>query len=1091
MQTVQPHPLFGRLRSLIGIEPGEEARVGKLTALYTILVLGVAFVETIAFTLFLREFGSQNLPYAYVATAVLAPLAAFSFLQLGRRVSFHRLLISNATFLIIGCTIFWMSLRSSAAHWAILLLPAWFQTQIILVNLAVWPLAGRLFDVRQSRRLFGLVGTGTWIANIVGGFIVAPLVALFGADQMLLIAAIVTAIGLWLMRIILRTELLEDSSPRPTAARRAASRSSSTALLDRPIRRYIRLILAYVFLWWVAFFFLDNIFYDRASVQFQDTAQLARAIGLQLSAAGVLALITSIVGIGYVMRRYGLQVALLAMPVVCGVAVGALAIAGNFGQTDLLFWLAVFARLINVAWGFSLSQSALVLSYQPLPSDRRGQIQTLAEGIVQPIAIGVAGLALLGLNTVLGLRAIELSWFFVGIITLLCAVIVLMNRQYPQVLSNALARRQWGGGTTMAPADQASLNLLRAALHSPHPATVIYGLDMLERADPAAIGQFLPELLRHHSAEVRRTAFARVEGLQLRSAAQAVQNAIGIETEPTVRGVGLQALAALVAPHALAQVVDGIADPHPQIQCGALVGLLRYGGDKERQLAQHKLLRLAASYAAAERILAAQILAELGMSCYREQALGLLADQEADVRREALKMAAKLRDPQLWPAVIHAGAAQGTTRLAVWALAAGGEAALPAIEAALTRPALPQRQTIALVNACGRIRGELVVQLLANKLGHPDHDVRTALLEALSASGYRATIRESVHTQIRTEAAWAAWVAAALVDIGDDQEMLPLQAALTLSIHRTAERLCLWLSFLYDAPMMLRARKALAQGQGAQYAYALELLDTQLPAEIKNLVLPIAEDLPPHERLRRLAGVFPQNHESPANRLNTIIGGSQASRFSPWVRVCALFAVGSLPAPECLPAVRAAVSDDDALVRETAIWVLARLDPAASGGDHRMLSTIEKVLILKQVDVFQQTPDDVLADVAALLEEIEVAVGETIFHKGDLGDSLYIIITGKLRVDDADHLLNYLDENDVFGEMALLDAEPRVASVRAVEPTHLLRLDHGPFYELIADRPEVAIGLIRVLTGRLRARVRDVTELNTKMAALPNIAQNR
>src|SRR5262249_35478940 len=158
------------------------------------------------------------------------------------------------------------------------------------------------------------------------------------------------------------------------------------------------------------------------------------------------------------------------------------------------------------------------------------------------------------------------------------------------------------------------------------------------------------------------------------------------------------------------------------------------------------------------------------------------------------------------------------------------------------------------------------------------------------------------------------------------------------------------------------------------------------------------------------------------------IAGPEARWCSAWTRACALFAAGSLPAPECLPAVRAALSDDDALVRETATWALARLEPAASGGDHHMLSTIEKVLILKRVDVFQQTPDDVLADIAALLEEIEVAVGETIFHKGDLGDSLYIIIAGKLRVDDGGHVLNYLGESDVFGEMALLDAAPRLAS---------------------------------------------------------------
>lgn len=348
-----------------------------------------------------------------------------------------------------------------------------------------------------------------------------------------------------------------------------------------------------------------------------------------------------------------------------------------------------------------------------------------------------------------------------------------------------------------------------------------------------------------------------------------------------------------------------------------------------------------------------------------------------------------------------------------------------------------------------------------------------------------------MRAQIRTEAAQAAWIAAALVDIGDDREMWPLQAALKLSIHKVTERLCLWLSFVYDAPMMLRARRALAQGPGAQYAYALEILDTQLPTDLKSLVLPIAEDLSPQERLSRLAGAFPENHQSRAARLNAIIAGPEARWCSAWTRACALFAAGSVLAPECLLAVRAALSEDDALIRETAIWALARLERAASGGDLRMLSTIEKVLILKQVDVFQQTPDDVLTDVAALLEEIDVAAGETIFRKGDLGDSLYIVITGKLRVDDGDHLLNYLDKSDVFGEMALLDTEPRLASVTAVEPTHLLRLDQVPFYELIIDRPEVAIGLIRVLTGHLRARVRDLTELNARMTALPNTVENR
>ncbi len=154
-----------------------------------------------------------------------------------------------------------------------------------------------------------------------------------------------------------------------------------------------------------------------------------------------------------------------------------------------------------------------------------------------------------------------------------------------------------------------------------------------------------------------------------------------------------------------------------------------------------------------------------------------------------------------------------------------------------------------------------------------------------------------------------------------------------------------------------------------------------------------------------------------------------------------------------------------------------------------MLSTIEKVIILKTVTMFSQTPDNVLAEVANLLEEIDVSEGETIFKQGDQGDSLYVIVDGRVRVHDGERVINYLGERDMFGEMALLDAAPRLASVSAVEPTRLFRLDQGPFYELLNERPEIAIGIIRVLTHHLRNRVDDVAQLTARNQALENLVQ--
>ena len=148
-----------------------------------------------------------------------------------------------------------------------------------------------------------------------------------------------------------------------------------------------------------------------------------------------------------------------------------------------------------------------------------------------------------------------------------------------------------------------------------------------------------------------------------------------------------------------------------------------------------------------------------------------------------------------------------------------------------------------------------------------------------------------------------------------------------------------------------------------------------------------------------------------------------------------------------------------------------------------MLSRIEKVLILKTVGIFIETPDDVLAEVAALLDESEAPAGTTIIREGDTGTSMYIIVDGEVRVHDASHTLNHLHARDVFGEMALLDPEPRVASVTALADTLLLRLDQEPFYELMEEHNQVARGIIRMLTRHLRARVRDLAALRAQSAA--------
>ena len=146
-----------------------------------------------------------------------------------------------------------------------------------------------------------------------------------------------------------------------------------------------------------------------------------------------------------------------------------------------------------------------------------------------------------------------------------------------------------------------------------------------------------------------------------------------------------------------------------------------------------------------------------------------------------------------------------------------------------------------------------------------------------------------------------------------------------------------------------------------------------------------------------------------------------------------------------------------------------------------MLLTIEKILLLKSVNLFSHVPDPILFEIASIVKDETVAEGQTIIHKGDIGDFMYIIASGRVRIHDGDQTITYLGENDEFGELALLDAEPRSASVTAVEETYLLRLDQNTFYELISDYPDVLRGIIQVLSGRLRDTTRRVTQVGANL----------
>lgn len=141
-----------------------------------------------------------------------------------------------------------------------------------------------------------------------------------------------------------------------------------------------------------------------------------------------------------------------------------------------------------------------------------------------------------------------------------------------------------------------------------------------------------------------------------------------------------------------------------------------------------------------------------------------------------------------------------------------------------------------------------------------------------------------------------------------------------------------------------------------------------------------------------------------------------------------------------------------------------------------MLSAPEKITILQTVSLFAEIPAEMLGEVPDLLEEVVYPADTAIFAQGDYGDSMYIIVEGQVRVHSGGRTLGLMDPPSVFGEMAVIDPEPRSASVHAVTDTHLLRLDRAALYGLIANHREVGTGIMHGLCQLLRARTTNLVE---------------
>lgn len=141
----------------------------------------------------------------------------------------------------------------------------------------------------------------------------------------------------------------------------------------------------------------------------------------------------------------------------------------------------------------------------------------------------------------------------------------------------------------------------------------------------------------------------------------------------------------------------------------------------------------------------------------------------------------------------------------------------------------------------------------------------------------------------------------------------------------------------------------------------------------------------------------------------------------------------------------------------------------ASPASNVSLGLVERVAALHRVELFAGIPGRVLAAVAEAAVEVRASPGEVLMAEGAVEAHLYALVEGRVRVHRGGQTLVELGPGATVGELAVLVPAPRTASVTALEPMLVLRVDQAVLDDLLVDWPELAHGVIAALVSRLRA----------------------
>lgn len=382
-----------RLARLLGIQAGEGTRVVWLVALSLCNGVFSALFLTAANAEFLARFPIDVLPIAYLVASAVGYIGVRLFAQGERHVSFPALLLLTIGALLATGTAGWLAWRATNADLVVFFMFVLVGPMFTLIALGYWGLAGRLFDLRQGKRLFGLVGAGEDVSTIAGLFATPLVVQLVGGTGQLIPLALLGLACAFVAAVVITRRFGASLVAEAAPSNDTTGTAGPSALLRE---RYFGLMAAAVALMTLALYAIDFSFLAQVRQRFESPAQIAQFLGVFYGVVKIVEFLLKVTVSGPLISAFGLGAGMLVLPVTLLVPVGLGVLVGAIGLSSATFFvLVVLTKLLAVAGRTSTFEPAFRVLYQPLAPSTRLSYQSHVEGTARQLAVGVVGIALL------------------------------------------------------------------------------------------------------------------------------------------------------------------------------------------------------------------------------------------------------------------------------------------------------------------------------------------------------------------------------------------------------------------------------------------------------------------------------------------------------------------------------------------------------------------------------------------------------------------------------------------------------------------------------------------------------------------------